>query len=62
MVAERGFLAPLARDQEPDVVTAVAAGTAALAMAGELGGVAVGACRRRLQTHRWRDGLAPLVL
>ena len=54
MVAERGFLAPLARDQEPDVATAVALGTAAVAVAGEVGGVTIGACRRRLQAHRWK--------
>ena len=62
MVAERGFLAPLAREQETGVAAAVAIGTAAVAMAGEVGGVTISACRRRLHTHRWRDGLRPLVL
>ena len=70
MVAERGFLAPLAREQETGVAAAVAIGTAAVAMAGEVGGVTIGACRRRLHSHRWRDksfahellGLKPLVL
>ena len=62
MVAEHGFLAPRAGEPAPDVGTAVALGAATVSMVGEIGGMAVRSCSRRLRTERWRDGLTPLVL
>ena len=56
MVAEQAFLAPLA-PVEPTMATAtLAAGT--VAVVGEVGGLAVRSCRRRLKATRYWDGQA----